>query len=131
VSNEGLRFVVHDVDADVVGWLVERGHRRVAAAPDLVMTSGDIGSRAEPHARADVVLAQFRASQDLRRVENLARRLKAVESSGARRWDDVTVAIDAAMDELASRPGHMPSVYFLRGDRLRCLGSRGYYQVLD
>lgn len=143
VSNEGLRFMVQDVGADVVGWLVERGHRQVAAAPDLVLTTGEVpvedqnclvvhvGQRAAPSVLADVVLPAFRPARDLPWVAGLAARMKTAGAVPSRHWEEVQSAMDIALDQLGARAGFIPSVYVLRGDRLRCVGSRGYYQILD
>lgn len=44
---------------------------------------------------------------------------------------DLATAVDFTLDHLLALDLPMPSLYLARGDRLRCLGQRGYWQVQD
>ncbi len=44
---------------------------------------------------------------------------------------DLAAAVDVTLEYLLAWDLPMPSLYLARGDRLRCLGQRGYWQVQD
>lgn len=90
-----------------------------------ILNDGDL-----PNARADVILRDPVTTADFRRIERLLERLHSSATSVARP-EAVQQALDQAMDAVTRRSPHLPSVYFLQGDRLRCVASRGYYQILD
>lgn len=138
-----FRIAVHGAPEQAVSWFVSRGHVIVNVGADLILCGSDVPLDVGqalvvamldegnlPNARADIVLRDPVTTTDFRRIERLLERLHSSATTIARP-EAVQQALDRAMEAVTSRSPHLPSVYFLQGDRLRCVASRRYYQILD
>lgn len=137
-----FRICVDGAPDEAVGWFTARGHDIVTVGADMVLCGSkvpmDLGRALvvsiladgdPPDDRADVVIPAPPSPAELRRVERLADSLRG--TTEAERADGVHQALERAMEAVISVSPHLPSVYFLQGDRLRCVASRRYYQILD
>lgn len=139
-----MRIAVDGAPREVVGWFIDRGHRIVRECPAMLLAGASALTHPGPlegtlvvafsdtdaDQRADLLLPAAPPAAALQRLERLTlcRPAPVGNGDGNRDFD---LAVNTLLDTIHAAGPFLPSVYLVRGDRLRCVGARGYHQVLD